>query len=83
MVLGRTVDLRGASEAQVRRYGTARFLLLYLLESARRGSHLHRSEVEARKTAQALLTRFAEAEVWPNVCYRFRIIRSLDCAPLR
>jgi len=68
MVLGRTVHLSGASEAQFlsnptwvahelvhvaqfQRYGTARFLLLYLLESARRGYHLNRFEVEARERA--------------------------------
>ncbi|GGK42236.1 hypothetical protein GCM10008955_39980 [Deinococcus malanensis] len=40
---------------QFQRYGTVRFLLLYLLESARRGYHHNRFEVQAREAAQTLL----------------------------
>jgi len=77
MVLGCTVHLSGASEAQFlsnptwvahelahvaqfRQYGTLRFAVLYLLESARRGYHLNRFEVEARRAEQARLTEPAE-----------------------
>jgi len=46
-----------AHVAQFQRYGTVRFLLLYLLESARRGYHLNRFEVEAREKARSAPAR--------------------------
>lgn len=45
---------------QFRRYGTPRFVLLYLLESLLRGYHDNRFEVEARK-AEHLDRAFQEA----------------------